>query len=464
MADEPAIGQTPTHRAGLSLHRRLGPFDAAAIVVSNVIGGGIFFVPIIVAGMVPDAGAMLAVWLVGGLLAFAGAMAYAELASIRPQAGGEYVYLREGFGRPAAFLTGWTSFVAGFTGAIAASAVALADYVGRFVPAAGDPSPLFTIALPGLPLVVSPRAVVALTAIAALSWVHVRGLGPGRLVQNVLAGLKVSALLFFVAAGFAIGRGTMPALAPGPAVASAGWLLALVPVMFSYSGWNAPAYVAEEVRNPGRNVPLALGLGTVAVVVLYMALNLLFLYALPPAELGALDGRLVDTVAERLFGFVAGDVLAVFSIVSLAASISAMVLAGPRVYYAMARDGMFLASAARVHPRYRTPVVAIVAQALWSAVLVLSGTLAQLVTYTGFAVVLFSGVAVAALFVLRRRHPTEVRPFSAWGYPVAPAVFVLASAVIVGNEIWRNPGTSFVGLAVMGLGLPVYFAVKRRKG
>ena len=354
--------------------------------------------------------------------------------------------------------------MAGFTGAIAASAVALADYVGRFVPEAGDPSPLFTIPLPGLPLVVSPRAVVALTAIAALSWVHVRGLGPGRLVQNVLAGLKVSALLFFVAAGFALGRGTVPALTPGPAVASAGWLLALVPVMFSYSGWNAAAYVAEEVRNPGRNVPLALGLGTVAVVVLYLALNLLFLFALPPAELGALDGRLVDTVAERLFGFVAGDVLAVFSIVSLAASISAMVLAGPRVYYAMARDGMFLPSAARVHPRYRTPVVAIVAQALWSAVLVLSGTLAQLVTYTGFAVVLFSGVAVAALFVLRRRHPAEVRPFSAWGYPVAPAVFVLASAVIVGNEIWRNPGTSLVGLAVMGLGLPVYFAVKRRKG
>ena len=464
MADESVTGQTPTHPAGLSLHRRLGPLDAAAIVVSNVIGGGIFFVPIIVAGMVPDAGAMLAVWLVGGLLAFAGAMAYAELASIRPQAGGEYVYLREGFGRPAAFLTGWTSFVAGFTGAIAASAVALADYVGRFVPEAGDPSPLFTIPLPVLPLDVSPRAVVALTAIAALSWVHVRGLGPGRLVQNVLAGLKVSALLFFVAAGFALGRGTVPALTPGPAVASAGWLLALVPVMFSYSGWNAAAYVAEEVRNPGRNVPLALGLGTVAVVVLYLALNLLFLFALPPAELGALDGRLVDTVAERLFGFVAGDVLAVFSIVSLAASISAMVLAGPRVYYAMARDGMFLPSAARVHPRYRTPVVAIVAQALWSAVLVLSGTLAQLVTYTGFAVVLFSGVAVAALFVLRRRHPAEVRPFSAWGYPVAPAVFVLASAVIVGNEIWRNPGTSLVGLAVMGLGLPVYFAVKRRKG
>jgi len=464
MADDVAIGRTPTTRTGLSLDRRLGPLDAAAIVVSNVIGGGIFFVPILVAGMVPDAGAILAVWLAGGLLAFTGAMAYAELAAVRPQAGGEYVYLREAFGRPAAFLTGWTSFVAGFTGAIAASAVALADYVGRFVPAAADASPLFSIPVPGLPLVVSPRAVVALTAIGALSWVHLRGLGPGRLVQNLLAGLKVTALLFFVAAGFAIGRGAMPALAPGPAIVSAGWLLALVPVMFSYSGWNAAAYVAEEVRNPGRNVPLALGLGTVAVVVLYLALNLLYLYALPPAELGALDGRLVDTVAERLFGFVAGDVLAVFSIVSLAASISAMVLAGPRVYYAMARDGLFVRSAARIHPRFRTPVVAIVAQALWSAVLVMSGTLAQLVTYTGFAVVLFSGVAVAALFVLRRRHPSEVRPFSAWGYPVAPAVFVAASAVIVLNEIWRNPSTSLVGLAVIAAGLPVYFVVARTRG
>lgn len=465
MPDDPAIGRTPTLRASLSLDRRLGPLDAAAIVVSNVIGGGIFFVPILVAGMVPDAGAMLAVWLAGGLLAFAGAMAYAELAAVRPQAGGEYVYLREAFGRPAAFLTGWTSFVAGFTGAIAASAVALADYVGRFVPAAADASPLFTVPVPGLPLVVSPRAVIALTAIGALSWVHLRGLGPGRLVQNLLAGLKVTALVFFVAAGFAIGRGAMPAVVPGSAILSAGWMLALVPVMFSYSGWNAAAYVAEEVRNPGRNVPLALGLGTAAVVVLYLALNLLYLFALPPADLGALTGgRLVDTVAERLFGFVAGDVLAVFSIISLAASISAMVLAGPRVYYAMARDGLFLGSAARVHPRYRTPVVAIVAQALWSAVLVLSGTLGQLVNYTGFAVVLFSGVAVAALFVLRRRHPTEVRPFSAWGYPVAPAVFVAASAVIVVNELWSNPGTSLVGLAVIAAGLPVFFVVNRRRG
>ncbi len=463
MADDPARRSTQAASpvCGPSLARRLGPLDAAAIVVSNVIGGGIFFVPVLVAQMVSSAGALVAVWVIGGLLAFAGAMAYAELAAVRPQAGGEYIYLREAFGRPAAFLTGWTSFVAGFSGAIAASAVALAEYVGRFLPAAADKTPLFTVPLPGLPLIVSPRAVLALTAIVALSCVHVRGLGPGRIVQNLLAGVKVSALVFFVAAGFAVGRGALPPLLADGAMPSSGWLLALVPVMFSYSGWNAAVYVAEEVRAPGRNVPLALGLGTVAVVVLYVALNLLYLYALPLAGLAGLGGgRLVDTVAERLFGFVAGDLLALFSIISLAASISAMVLAGPRVYYAMARDGLFLPSAARVHPRYRTPAVAILAQAVWSGVLVLSGTLSQLVTYTGFAVILFAGVAVAALFVLRRRSGGAARPFSAWGYPLAPAAFVLASAVIVVNEILRNPRTSLTGLAIIAMGLPFYYVAR----
>ena len=186
-----------------SLDRRLGPLDAAAIVVSNVIGGGIFFVPILVAQRVQDGQASMLVWLVGGALAFAGAMAYAELAALRPRAGGEYVYMREAFGPLAAFLTGWTSFVAGFSGAIAASSVALAEYIGRFLPAAADPSPLVTVPLPLVPLVVSNRSVVALLAIAALTLIHIGGLGPGRLVQNILAVAKVSALVVFVVAGFA---------------------------------------------------------------------------------------------------------------------------------------------------------------------------------------------------------------------------------------------------------------------
>ena len=458
------VSTPPPARPAATLERRLGPFDAAAIVISNVIGGGIFFVPVIIAQMVPHGGAMLLVWVIGGALAFAGAMAYAELAAVRPKAGGEYVYLRDAFGPLAAFLTGWTSFVAGFSGAIAASAVALADYAGRFVPAAASTTPLFVVPIPLLPLVVSPRAVVALVAIGALSLIHRRGLGPGSLVQNVLAGIKVTALVAFVALGFALGHGSLTHAGGDAAWPVSGLLLALVPVMFSYSGWNAAAYVAEEVRDPGRNVPLALGLGTIAVVVIYVSLNALYLYAIPMSELAALpDGRLVDVVAERLFGFTAGNLLAVFTIVSISASISAMVLAGPRVYYAMARDGLFLPRAATVHAQFRTPASAIVAQAVWSGVLVLCGTLSQLVSYTGFAVVLFAGVAVAALFVLRRREPDAPRPFSAWGYPWAPAIFIVASAAMVVNEIVRNGATAIVGLAVIATGVPVYYLFAKRR-
>ena len=447
------------------LARRLGPLDAAAIVVSNVIGGGIFFSPIIVAGLVPSARGILAVWLVGGALAFAGAMAYSELAALRPKAGGEYVYLREAFGPLTGFLSGWTSFVAGFSGAIAASAVALAEYIGRFAPFAGDGTPLLTIPLPLVPIVVSPKAIVALCAITLITLVHLRGLGPGRIVQNLLAGAKVSAILVFLAIGFGAGHGQWSHVAAAATVSApfSGMLLALVPVMFTYSGWNAAAYLAEEIRSPGRNVPIALGLGTLAVIVIYVGLNALYLYALPAADLGAVKGTLIDTVAERLFGFTAGNVIAVFTIISIAASISAMVLAGPRVYFAMARDGLFAAPAARVHPRFRAPVGAIVTQAVWSGILVLCGSLSQLVSYTGFAVVLFSGIAVAAVFVLRRRHPDAPRPFRAWGYPAAPAVFVVASAVMVGNEIWRNPQPAMAGLAIIALGVPFYLWMRRRR-
>jgi basic amino acid/polyamine antiporter, APA family len=446
-----------------TLDRRLGPLDAAAIVVSNVIGGGIFFVPIIVAGLISDARAILFVWAAGGALAFAGAMAYAELAALKPRAGGEYVYLRDAYGPAAGFLSGWTSFVAGFSGAIAASAIALADYTGRFVPGAADPTPIFTIPLPGIPLILSRKTLVALTAIVALTVIHIRGLRLGKVVQNVLASVKVSALVVFVALGFSVGGG-VPAqiVAPGNVTLTA-MLLSLIPIMFTYSGWNAGAYVAEEVRDPERNVPMALGLGTLAVIAIYLGLNALYLYALPVPELASVQGaRLIDTVAERLFGFVAGELLAAFSVVSLAASISAMMIAGPRVYFAMARDGVFASSAGEIHPKFHAPAHAIVAQAIWSGVLVVSGTLSQLVNYTGFAVVLFSAISVAAVFVLMRQQPEE-RPFKAWGYPWAPAVFVIASAAMLASILWSTPLKSSVwGFAVIAAGLPIYWWMRRR--
>jgi len=438
--------------------------DAAAIIVSNVIGGGILFTPPQVAAAVPNPVWFLAAWFAGGGLAFAGAMAYAELAALRPRAGGEYVYLNAAFGRLAAFLTGWTSFIAGFTGATAASAIVLTFYLGRFVPGAADSTPFFVVPLPVIPLTISRQTLVALSAIGLLAWIHVRGVGPGRIVGNLLAALKVSALLMFIALGFSIGTGSVANLraSAGP-VAPTSWLLALIPVMFTYSGWNAAGYIAEELRDPDRNVPRAFAFGTAAVIAIYVSLNVLYLYVLPVDALARVQGSVLDVIADRLLGARAGNIMGVVSIISLAATISAMTFAGPRVYYAMARDGLFFPAAARVHPRYRTPAVAIVAQAIWSSLLVLSGSADALTRYTGFAVVLFAGVAVAALFVLRFREPSAPRPFRAVGYPAAPAIFVLASLAIVVNAVVRDPGPTGAGLAVIAAGVPLYFWFTRRE-
>ena len=446
-----------------ALVRRLGPFDAAAIIVSNVIGGGILFTPPQVAASIPSPTLFLLIWFVGGALAFAGAMAYAELAAVRPRAGGEYVYLDAAFGRLAAFLTGWTSFVAGFSGAIAASAVVFASYLGRFVPGAADGTPLVTVPIPGVPLTVSRQTLVALSLIALMAWIHVRGVGPGRIVGNVLAALKVSAIVMFIALGFSVGAGTAANLeSSAGTVHATSWLLALVPVMFTYAGWNAATYVAEEIRDPGRNIPLALGMGTLAVIAIYCLLNLLYLYVVPIGSLAAVRGSVLDVIADKVLGVRAGHVMGLVSIVSLAASISAMTIAGPRVYYAMARDGVFFAPAARVHERYRTPAVSIVAQAMWSGVLVVSGGADALIRYTGFAVVLFSGVAVAALFVLRAREARAPGTFSALGYPVAPAVFVVASLLIVLNAIYSDPRPSGAGVLIILAGVPLYAMLARR--
>jgi len=442
------------------LQRRLGAADAAALVVSNVIGVGIFTTPGIVCGMLPRPGAILAVWALGGFLALSGAMAYAELAALKPRAGGEYVYLREGFGRLAAFLTGWTSFVAGFSGAIAAGAIGLTSYLGRFVPAAADPTPIWSVLFGRVSVKLSRPTIVALAIIVALGAVHVRGIRPGSVVQDSLAAAQVFGLVLFVVLGFTLGKGSLANLAGGARPPPSSWLLALIPVMFSYSGWNAAAYVAEEVRQPGESVPRALVWGTTAVIAIYLGLNALYLYVLPVTELsGRIDAA--DVVAARLFGPIAAAALAVLAILIILASLSAMTLAGPRIYYAMARDGVFFPAAARVHPLFGTPAVAIAAQTAWSCLLVLSGTFEQLLTYTGFAIVLFSAVAVCALFVLRWKTPEAHRPFRAWGYPIAPAIFALASFAIVVNAIRGAPGPSAIGLLVMAGGIPLYWLMRR---
>jgi APA family basic amino acid/polyamine antiporter len=337
-------------------------------------------------------------------------------------------------------------------------------YLGRFAPGVADRAPWLVMPIvPGaVTVTISAQTLTAVLIIAAMAWLHLRGVGPGRIVGNVLASLKVTALVLFIAVGFSFGTGSVAHLRESAPVMPAGWLLALIPVMFTYSGWNAAAYVAEEVRNPGRNVPRALALGTGAVIAIYLLLNALYLYVIPAGELATIRGSVLDVIADRLLGGAAGSIMGVVSIVSLAASISAMTFAGPRVYYAMARDGLFFSRAGVVHPRYRTPAAAIVAQAIWSSVLVLTATAEALVNYTGFAIVLFSGVAVVALFVLRRREPDVERPFRAWGYPMAPAIYAIASILILVNALYRAPGPTGAGALIIAAGLPVYFFFRRQ--
>jgi APA family basic amino acid/polyamine antiporter len=439
------------------MQRRLGTLDGAALVVSTVVGIGIFVSPGIVAGLVPAPLPMIAAWVTGGVLALCGALVYAELAATYPAAGGEYVYIRRAFGPLAGFLSGWTSLVAGFSGAIAAAAVGFAEYLGRFVPLAADTSALLAVGGPGAQLALTPRALVALAVILLFSAIHARGLGPGRVVNGVLAALNVVTVMLLVAVGFAIGEApTRDWSVEARPWTIGSWLLALIPVMFTYSGWNAPAYLAGEFREPGRTLPRAFLIGTCIVLGLYLALVALYLDALGVSDLAG-TRAVGDRAVGALLGPRGGTLLVPLILLALASSVSAMVMTGPRVYFAMARDGALPAGLARLAPRSGVPARALVAQTGWSCLLVVTGAFDALLTYTGFAIVLFGAIAVASIFVSRRRDAPLPRPYRVWGYPLTPAAFVVASAAMVVQAIRLAPAPSLWGTGIILLGIPVWW-------
>lgn len=450
------------------LRRGLGTLDGAAIVIANVVGTGIFLTPAFIAQRVPETAWFLGLWALGGVLAGIGAVAYAELAAMRPRAGGEYVYIREAFGPLAGFLSGWTSLVAGFSGAIAAAAVGFAVYLGRLAPGAASATPFIDVSfgVAGLGLTVSPRSLVALAVIGFFTAIHARGLGVGRVAQQLLAWLNVGTILLLVVLGLAAQPGAAEGVATAPAAGTdgpdiGGAIAALVLVMFTYSGWNAAAYVAGELREPARTVPRSLLWGTAVVTALYLALNILYVRVLGVAGIGAAEAT-GDRVVEVLWGTTGVRLFTPLILLVLASSVSAMVLTGPRVYFAMARDRCLPAAFARV-PERGVPAFSIAVQGFWSAVLVVTGGFEALLTYTGFAVVLFAGLGVAALFVLRWKRPDDRRPFRTWGYPWGPALFIVASAAMVVLSISRAPGPSLAGVTLIGLGIPVFAWMRRRE-
>jgi APA family basic amino acid/polyamine antiporter len=434
------------------LERRLGLFPATNIVVANMIGAGVFTTSGLLMDQLGDARLLLGLWLAGGALALLGALCYGELGAALPRAGGEYAYLAELFHPLLGFLTGWVSFFVGFSAPLAATALGVSEYLGRAWPAA--------LAI-GEPVLV--KKAVAILVIGALGAVHLRGVQFGARVQNVLTVGKIGLIAALVAAGFALGRGDLIHLTGTAApAASAGWRasgLSLMWIMFAYSGWNAAAYVGSEIREPERSLPRSLLLGTGIVTVLYLGLNLLYVYALPAAEMRGVIA-VGGAAAARLFGGVVEPVVSALIAFALLSSVSALVLLGPRVYYAMARDGHFFAAVARVHPRTRTPTVAIALQCLIAAIMVLTGTFDQILTYMGFCLGIFPIVAVAGVVKLRR---TRTLPFRMPAYPLPPLLFAAVSVAILVLAFAERPVESAIAVATVLAGVPVYGWFARRR-
>jgi len=440
------------------LRRSFRVRDGVALIVSNVVGVGIFTTPAIIAKYVPEPGVMLALWVAGGCLALFGAMSYAQLGRMWPAAGGEYIYLSKAYGPTAGFLSGWTSLIAGFSGAVAASAVGLAAYLGRYFPAVASDHSLLSINFYVGAITISPRALTAGVVILGFALLHACNLGAGKLTQNMLALLIILIIGAFCIFGFTVGTGSWSHFqAAHVPLRPTNWLLAFLPIMFSYSGWNAACYISEEMYDTRRTIGPALLAGTCIVVALYVILNALYLYAVPPAQIK--DAVNVGDVAARALFGVSGSsiapVLSAFTIIALLGCISAMTIAGPRVYFAMSRDGAFMPSFARTSGKFGTPMLAIFLQAFWSIALVLTGSFEQILNYTGFTILLSSGAAVAGLFVVRRRElRSDATPRLRM---IAPAIFVIACAAIEVNTLWRAPKTALLGCLLIAAGLPFFY-------
>jgi APA family basic amino acid/polyamine antiporter len=436
---------------------RFGAIDGAALLVASMIGAGIFIVPSYVAASAHTPVLIISLWIAGGLLALAGALCYAELATRFPRGGAEYVYLREAFGETTGFLSGWMSFVAGFSGAIAAAAVGFAVHLTAKLPALAD-APAWTLAAGPVTLTLSATTIIALALIVVFTIVSIGGVTVSTMATNALSLLIVLGLAALVVAGAGSSDAAVARpVASAPGVAA---LSALVPIFFTYSGWNAAAYVAGEFRDPAKNLPRALVGGTLLVTVLYVALNAVLIRVLSPTGLAATTTP-VATTARTLLGDDGGVLATVLVLVALASSVCALVITGPRIYMQMARDGALPPVFARTKEGSQAPASSAIAQSAWSGLLVLTGTFEQIVTYTGFVILLFSGAAVMAVVVLRRRlgPPTT---YAIPAYPLLPLAFAACVVLIAIASFRYAPGPSLAGVALIAAGLPVRLLTRQR--
>lgn len=442
-----------------ALKRELGLWTAVSIVVGTVIGSGIFLVPKTMVNNVGTPEMVFFVWIFGGLLSLAGALTYAELAAALPEAGGEYVYLREAYGPVWAFIYGWTQMWVAKSGSIATLATGFFLYFANFYPALEGT--LLTIPLPigpgGGPLDIRYGQLLAMLVIFSLAWLNYFGVRFGGNVQVAITILKVALIAGVVVAGLMAPQATLRNFSTSTAAVGglAGFFAALVAALWAYDGWNNVAMVASEIQQPQRNLPKALILGTLGVVLVYLLTNLAYFSVLTAGEIGGTD-RVAATMMRRVLGEWGAGAVSLAAMISIFAALNGSILTGARVPYAMARDGLFFRAIGDVHPRWFTPSKSILAMSGWAMLLVLSGRYEELFNYVIFSSWILYGMATASVLVLRRKRPDLHRPYRTLGYPLVPIVFVLVAIALLGSTLRSSPRESLLGLGIIAIGLPFY--------
>lgn len=432
-----------------TLPREIGILGSTAIVVGTIIGSGIFLVPHNVAMEVGSVSGLYLVWVVGGALALAGALSLAELGAAMPEAGGIYVYLREAYGKLVAFLYGWGSLLVIDAGSAATLGVAFGIYAAGFIPL----TPIEQKVLAGL-------------VIAVLTVINILGVKKGTAVQTIFTIAKLAGLAIII--GCAI---FLPPLAPAVAAhplptqhtTLSTFGVALVGVLWAYQGWHQLSYTAGEVKNPSKVLPIGFFVGTAIIIAVYLAANAAYLHVLPLPVM-AEHQRVAATAMQFLIGPRGARFVSALILCSIFGALNGTILTSPRVYYAMSKDGVFFRIVSRVHPKFQTPAVALLVLGGWSTVLAVSGSFEELYTYVIFAMWIFSAAAIAGVIILRRRLPDLPRPYKVWGYPVLPIAFIIAALAIVANTLLSTPAESILGLAIILVGVPLYYAWKRWGG
>jgi len=441
-----------------TLDRKLGLFPATNIVIANMIGAGIFTTSGLLMAGLNNPVLMLALWVTGGIIALCGALSYGELGAAMPGAGGEYLFLSRLYHPIFGFLSGWISFIVGFSAPIAASALGFSEYFCRALPVIP-----YWFESNGIMNPSATKTFLSVSVILIFTFIHYRGIKTGAVIQNILTLLKVTLILFLLLAGFLSGKGDTANFSSGGWVSPglSGWKtmgLSLMWIMFAYSGWNASTYLGAEIRNPRKNLPRSLILGTAIVIAIYLLINVLYIYSIKPDEMkgvisigglamGNLFGRNADTLFSLLIAF------ALFS------SLSAFIIIGPRVYYSMAKDNLFFKSAAKIHPRFQVPSNSIVFQCIIAVVLTLSGTFEQVLTYMGFSLGIFPILTVLGVFKLRKEQPASSLMI---GFPYAQILFVSAGILILVLSFLERPVESSIALLTVIIGIPAYYLFIRK--